>query len=318
MAALENQLTIQEYDSYKSELNYKLAKEKDKATKTSESKLKRDRNVIKCRYIAVDTNVIPKTEVIVNTRKALKPRRKRKKHTVSAKNRRRSEIKGVIPQITTISEGNLKSCVINLSTKVTEISQHQLYLFYLGKSFAPTPPLPDYSKFRLDILQFAYKLRWAWYWFCNTPKTQKDMSSQELAIKLMEMKLIKSEETKPIKVTNNHCLELYIERITKDLLQTNTRIRSKLPDNLPTESRLALEEMQKWKDIVIRPADKGSKYFFLDREDYVKRVQVHIYDQETFQKVNKDEAEKQTRLEISKWCYKYEHTNSRRLNWIMR
>ena len=177
---------------------------------------------------------------------------------------------------------------------MTEISQHQLYLFYLGKSFAPTPPLPDYSQFRLDILQFAHKLRWAWYWFCKTPKTHKDVSSQVLAIKSMETKLIKSEETKPIKVTNNHCLELYIERITKDLLQTSTRIRSKLPDNLPTESRLALEEMQKWKDIVTRPADKGSKYFFLDREDYGKRVQVHIYDQETFQKVNKDEAEKQT------------------------
>ena len=144
--------------------------------KTFESKLKRDRHVIYCRYIADDTNVIPKKEVIVNTRKALKPRRKRKKHIASAKNRRRSEIKGVIPQITTISEENLKSCVINLSTKVTEISQHQLYLFYLGKSFAPTPPLPDYSQFRLDILQFAYKLRWAWYWFCNTPKTHKDVS----------------------------------------------------------------------------------------------------------------------------------------------
>ena len=176
------------------------------------------------------------------------------------------------------------------------------------------------SKFRLDILQFAYKLRWAWYWFCNTPKTQKDMSSHELAIKSMETKLIKSEETKPIKVTNNHCLELYIERITKDLLQTSTRIRSKLPDNLPTESRLALEEMQKWKDIVIRPADKGSKYFFLDQEDYVKRVQVHIYDQETFQKVNKDEAEKQTRLEISKWCYKYEDeagVTAKLCQWLM-
>ena len=136
----------------------------------------------------------------------------------------------------------------------------------------------------------------------------------------METKLIKYEETKPIKVTNNHCLELYIERITKDLLQTNTRIRSKLPDNLPTESRLALEEMQKWKDIVIRPADKGSKYFFLDREDYVKRVQVHIYDQETFQKVNKDEAEKQTRLEISKWCYKYEDepgVTTKLCQWLM-
>ena len=313
-------LPIEEFNSYKSELNYKLAMEKDKAIRTSKSKLKRDEDIIKCRYMAVDTNAIPKKEVTVNKRKASKPRRKRKKHTISAKNRRRSEMKGVIPQINSIPEESLKSCVINLSTKVTEISQHHLYLFYLGKSFAPAPPLPDYSQFRLNILQFVYKLRWAWYWFCNPPKAHKDMSGQELAIKSMETKLIKTEETKPIKVTNNHCLELYIERISKDLLQTNTRIRSRLPDNLPTESRRALEDMQKWKDTVIRPADKGSKYFFLDREDYVKRVQVHIYDQETFQKVDKDEAEKRTRLEIGNWVYKYEHElgiTAKLCQWIM-
>ena len=46
LASLENQLTIREYDSYKSELNYKLAKEKGKAMKTSKSKLKRDRDVV--------------------------------------------------------------------------------------------------------------------------------------------------------------------------------------------------------------------------------------------------------------------------------
>ena len=48
------------------------------------------------------------------------------------------------------------------------------------------------------------------------------------------------------------------------------------------------------------------KYFFSDREDYVKRVKVYInYDQETFQKVDKNEAEKQTRLEMSKLCHKF-------------
>ena len=112
------------------------------------------------------------------------------------------------------------------------------------------------------------------------------MTEQETAVKAMEKKLIKPEETKPMKVSNNHCLELFIERTTKDLLQTNSNTKSKLPDNLPIQSREALEHMEKWKDIVIRPADKGSRYFFLDREDYVKRVQEHIYDQETFEKVD--------------------------------
>ena len=232
-------------------------------------------------------------------------KRKRTQLTQSTRKRRRADIKGTVPQISNIPEEVLNNCVINLSTKLTEVSPHQLYLFYLGKKFAPTPPLPDYSKFRLDILQFAYKLRWAWYWFCNPPKVVKDMSVQETAIKEMEKTLIKHDETKPMKVSNNHCLELFIERVTKDLLQTNNNTRTKLPDNLPIESRKALEEMEVWKDIIIRPADKGSRYFFLDREDYVKRVQEHIYDKETFHIIDKKEAEDRTKLAITNWCCNY-------------
>ena len=113
------------------------------------------------------------------------------------------------------------------------------------------------------------------------------MSTQEIAIKEMETRLIKAEETKPIKVSNNHCSELYIERVAKDLLQNNSNIRSRLPDNLPVESRKALEEMQKLDYIVIRPVDKGSKYFFLDRDDYVRKIHTHIHYEEKFQKVDK-------------------------------
>ena len=179
-----------------------------------------------------------------------------------------------------------------------------MLLFYLGKSFAPTPPLPDYSKFRLDILQFAYRLRWAWYWFKNPPPS-KQASPRQLAIQSMELSLVKKEETKQIRTSNNHCLELYIENVTKDLLQTNTNARSKLPDNIPKESREALEAMKKWKEIVIRPADKGSKYFFLDRADYIARVHDHVYDKETFEQVDKDQAEQHAKLAMIDWISKY-------------
>ena len=73
------------------------------------------------------------------------------------------------------------------------------------------------------------------------------------------------------------------------------------------KSRKALEEMEKWNDIIIRPADKGSRYFFLDREDYVKRVREHIHDEETFQRVDKAQAEEQTKLAIINWCSKYKN-----------
>jgi len=213
-----------------------------------------------------------------------------------------AQLHGQVPSIETIDPNKLSHAVINLSTKIQEVTPHQLFLFYLGKSFAPTPALPDYSKFRLNILQFAYKLRWAWFW--HTQPQPKATPQTIAAIKSMERTLIKSDETKPLKVCNNHCLELYIERVTKDLLQTNSSTRSKLPDNIPVESRKALSDMAKWKDIVIRPADKGSQYFFLDREDYIKRVKEHL-DAETFDTVQKEEAEHATKLAIIDWIAKY-------------
>ncbi len=157
LANLEGILTPEEFTSYKNKLNTDLAKEKAKAMKISESKLKRDADLINCKYIDVTTCSIPHQL----KRRAFKPknRRKEKKTRVPHNRKRRVEMKGVLPAVNNVPEEKLRSCVINLSTKIEDISLHQLYLFYLGKTFAPTPPLPDYSEFRLDILQFAYKLR---------------------------------------------------------------------------------------------------------------------------------------------------------------
>lgn len=130
-------------------------------------------------------------------------------------------------------------------------------------------------------------------------------ASKKQALLAWKKKLTQSSETKPIKVVNNHCLELYIERVTKDLRQNNGNTRSKLPDNLPVEARKALDEMQKWKDIIIRPADKGSRYFFLDRDDYINRVKEHLYDKDTLEIVDKEEAELKTKTAINNWLKKY-------------
>ena len=66
------------------------------------------------------------------------------------------------------------------------------------------------------------------------------------------------------------------------LFQFDNNRRTSLPDNLSWETRKSLQEMKSRKDIVIRKADKGSKFFILDREDYVSRVLVHLEDPSTF------------------------------------
>ena len=180
-------------------------------------------------------------------------------------------------------------------------------MFYLGESFSPTPLLPDYSQFRLDILQFCYRLRWAWYFYKNPPKAKtSEVTTKELAIKDIEQKLVEKKETKAIQFCNNPCLELYIQRVSKELLQTNSERTSVVPDNIPKEVREALQEMRKWKDVVIRPADKGSKFFVLDRCDYVERILVHLNDKETFVEVaDQASAIEAVNLAIHLWCAKY-------------
>ena len=64
--------------------------------------------------------------------------------------------------------------------------------------------------------------------------------------------------------------------------------------------------MEKWKERVIRPFDKGSGVFVLDRDDYIKRTEEHINDESTFEKiVNKEGAIKNAINEVKAWVEQY-------------
>ena len=178
----------------------------------------------------------------------------------------------------------LRSCVINLSSKIKDATPHQLLCSTLEKIF----------KYQLHHYLVIANSNWIYYnlhinyvalGMTFSPESSDFKISnikENINIKEMEVKLIENQPTKQAKISNNHCLELYIDKVTKELLQTNTKAHTKLPSNLPEESQKALMDMQKWKEVVIRPSDKGSKYFLLDRNDYKDRVHEHIYDATTF------------------------------------
>ena len=64
--------------------------------------------------------------------------------------------------------------------------------------------------------------------------------------------------------------------------------------------------MKLWKDLIIRPSDKGSKFFIMDKEDYIQRVLVHLNDPSTFVIVhNKEEAASQITTAIKDWTVKF-------------
>ena len=57
--------------------------------------------------------------------------------------------------------------------------------------------------------------------------------------------------------------------------------------------------------LVIRLADKGSKFFILDREDYVERVLVHLNTIKFTAIEDQVLAIEEVKTVISKWCEKY-------------
>ena len=100
------------------------------------------------------------------------------------------------------------------------------------------------------------------------------------------MALIEKSATKQIRSSNNPCLELFIQKVTEELLQHKSNFSRKLPDNLPPESRKELDVLEQRNDIVIRPDDKASKFFIMDRTEYVGRVKKQLVDTSTFKCVS--------------------------------
>lgn len=278
-------------------ISKRMGSEKTKIMKTHTSKLIRDRNIIESCYITLEE--ISDLTIIEKPKEKKKTARRLRKPRI--RNKRRQNLKGIVPSVETIPLEKLQNSVINLSSKVSELSPHQLLLFYLGKSYAPTPALQDYSGLRQDIINFAYSLRWAWY-FRIYPTTKAATSE----VQLLERKLIPKNDKKHISTSGNHTLELYIEKVTNDILSTQHGRKKHLPDNLPSETRTHLKEMKNWKEVIIRPADKGDKFFIMDREDYIERVNVHLDDSTTYEKVA-DEfiAVKNVKEAVENWKSKY-------------
>ena len=249
------------------------------------------------------------------------PRRKRRKRKLLRKPRisthrfKRQQIKGIVPTLNNIPKEKLTNSVINLSENTT-LSDHHILLFYLSHSFSPLPPLPNYTKFTQDILEFSYKLRWAYYFSKNNSS-----SSSNPEVTKMERPLIKSNMTKQIKTSHNHTLEIYLDMVSKELHQTKSKRTTNNPDNIPKDSRIALNEMRKWEDKIIIPADKGSKFFILNCEDYIERVVVHLQDPNTFQVMDdKKGAVANVTSAVKDWTLMYKNEpgmTTKLMNWVI-
>jgi len=265
-------LPISDHENLESHLSTIMHNERLELLKRHHSKLQRD--VDYAVYIApsyVD-NALP-----------VKKRRKRKRKKVnrtSSHRHQRTLIKGTLPKVEDLSMDNMSRTVVNLTDK--ELTKEQLYVFFLSHKFAPTPPLPDLSRFENDLNTWFSKMR-AKVVFdsfkCGPSKADKRVTD-------MERCLIKSEASRTFESCKNPALEAFIKccRAEVDLHRPTQKYVS--PDNIAAPIRSALKEVKGWKDVVIRPFDKGVGFFLLGEEDYIQRIGVHLNDRSVYSIVN--------------------------------
>ena len=131
VAKLKNLMTTEQFQLFETHLSKKLQKEKATVSKTHETKLIRDRTKVKIKYKEISDTKLP-SHICKCVKKNVnrKNRRLSKKTRLSSTRKKaRSKIKGLIPKLDNIPENKLKNTSVDLSSKISELSPHHLYLF---------------------------------------------------------------------------------------------------------------------------------------------------------------------------------------------
>ena len=142
--------------------------------------------------------------------------------------------------------------VFNLSKKV--LTETEIRVLEKGLGFAPTPTKINETDLRADFNEFARKMRCKWF-FRNEPT---ENFSEAPAFR------VKSNWNPP---KGHPAVEIFLSKL-------ETEIFSVLPGtpldyNLSKEEWLAMRGLAEDRNIIIKPADKGSCVVVWDREDYI-------------------------------------------------
>ena len=103
------------------------------------------------------------------------------------------------------------------------------------------------------------------------------------------------------KETNIKSLELFIEKIEKDIFDT-AAVRNVRP-NISKEEKEALKEITSWINQTVLVQDKGSRFVILDNNDYEQQIQAQI-NTSSFNQLEEDPS-KNFDIQINNWVLKW-------------
>ena len=161
---------------------------------------------------------------------------------------------------------------IDLSTR-SGLLDGEIDLLSKGPSFCPTPSDINWYKCHLDWQAFVDRLGWADFFFDRNESNALDTpgySHEELG-----PFSIKSNKRAP--VSEDIALEAFLATIENNLFDIK-RARTRPIYNLSKLERSAMNQLRSSNDISVRLQDKGSRFFIVDRQDYIDKVESNLND----------------------------------------
>jgi len=140
--------------------------------------------------------------------------------------------------------------VVNLSSK--KLGQSEVNLLAKGLNFVPKPPKPTQEEVQSAISQFSRRLKLTQFFHNSKPRSPKPFvykSGWSPDDQLIPEDILKEIET--------------LEKETSKIKLQNG------PPNLSKQEKLAIKSLKADKDIIIKPADKGSATVIMDKSEYV-------------------------------------------------
>lgn len=199
------------------------------------------------------------------------------------KSRRVRSRKNVTGQVKAMDKQKIKKSSAVMS--VTNLSRHklteaQLSLLERGLKFIPSKHRVDKVKLLADLSEWERRMRLAEFFHGEDGENMPRKEDDKFRVKK------KSTFTPPS--GRDKSLDLYIELVKEDVI-ANLKRSSKL--NVTREENSAFYELLHDKDIVIRPADKGSGIVVVDKDSYVQSLQKEMDDSDSYEATGNDQTE---------------------------
>ena len=164
--------------------------------------------------------------------------------------------------------------VFNISRKV--LTETEIWVLEKGLGFAPTPTGINESDLKRDFNKFSRKMRCKWY-FRNQP-TENVSEKSAFDVK------------RNWNPSNGHpALEIFLSKLENEgffVLPSTPR-----DYNLSKEEWLAMRGLAEHRNIIIKPADKGSCVALWDGEDYLAEAEEQLQDIDIYEDTDFKESD---------------------------